>query len=178
MEIWKDIENYEGFYQVSNYGNIRSLDRYVNHNYGGLCFVKGKNLTGNVNKSGYRYFIATKNGIRKTIKVHQAVAICFLNHKPCGMKFVINHKDFNKLNNKIDNLEIVTNRENSNKKHIKSSSKYTGVSYHKLSKKWIALIFIDGKNKYLGLFKNEIDAHLAYENELKKIKIINENISS
>jgi hypothetical protein len=87
------------------------------------------------------------------------------------MKLVINHVDFNKLNNKVDNLEIITNRKNANQKHLKSSSVYTGVCWHKPNKKWMSYISINGKSKYLGLFTNELEASEAYQKELKQIKL-------
>jgi hypothetical protein len=79
---------------------------------------------------------------------------------------VVNHKDFNKLNNNLDNLEIITQRQNTNKKHLKSSSQYIGVFWNKQNKKWKSQIRINKKIKYLGYFVNEIDAHNAYQNAL------------
>jgi hypothetical protein len=65
----------------------------------------------------------------------------------------------------------VTSRANTNRKHLKSSSKYTGVSWHKSANKWMAYIQINDKRKYLGLFTDELSASLAYQNALKEIKI-------
>ena len=164
-EIWKDIPDYEGYYQVSNFGNVKSLSRTI-FKMGKFPFIsKEKILKPRVNK-GYKVFNLCKNGHEKTRKVHQLVAMAFLNHVPCGYKLVVNHKDFNKLNNNISNLEIVTMRENTNQKHIKSSSEFTGVYWHKATQKWMARIRVNGKRKYLGLFSNEKDASLAYENSL------------
>lgn len=73
----------------------------------------------------------SRDGKAKTITVHKLVAYAFLNHKSCGYKLVVNHIDTNPKNNNVTNLEIVTTRENSNQKHIKSSSKYVGVSWQK-----------------------------------------------
>ena len=107
-------------------------------------------------------------GRRRT--VHQLMAESFLNHKPNGrQEYVINHKNLNKLDNRLENLEIVSHRENSNQKHIKSSSKYTGVSWYKSNKRWIAAISVSGKKIYLGSFNNEYAAHVAYQNKLKEI---------
>ena len=69
----------------------------------------------------------------------------------------------------IENLEIITNRENTNKKHKKSKSKYIGVTWHKRVNKWTAQILYKRKNIHLGCFNNEIDAHNAYQNKLKEI---------
>ena len=154
-EIWKPIINYERFYEISNFGRVKSY-------YKKELILKQK-LNNN-----YLYVGLHKDSISKNKKIHQLVAIHFLNHEPNGMKLVINHKDLNKLNNFYDNLEITTQRENANKKHLKSTSEFTGVGWHKKSKKWQAYINFKHKRKYLGLFENEIDAHNAYQNELNK----------
>lgn len=158
VEIYKDVIGYEGIYQVSNLGNVKSL-RYN----------KEKILKPSKNVHGYFQVVIVLNCERKTRMVHQLVAECFLNHKRCGFELVINHIDFNKTNNKLDNLEIVTNRENSNKKHLKSSSKYIGVYWSGLHNKWRASISINSRNKHLGLFTNELEASEAYQKELLNI---------
>jgi hypothetical protein len=157
MEVWKNIEGYED-YQVSNLGRVKSLKRN-----------KEIILNAGLRQNNYLLVILHKNNKRKTFNVHQLVAIAFLNHKPSGYKLVINHINHNKLDNRVENLEIVTARVNSNLKHIKSSSIYTGVSWQKKSNKWISQIRIDGKLKYLGLFKCEIKASNAYQNALKEL---------
>ena len=161
MEIWKDIIGYEGIYQVSNLGRVKSLN--YNHTNKTQLLKQGKDSSG--------YFVVSLylSGNKTTKKVHQLVAIAFLNHVPCGFELVINHKDLNRLNNRANNLEIVTNRENSNKKHLKSSSQYTGVGWHKRDCKWMACIRINGRLKHLGYFINEYDAHLAYQKALSEI---------
>jgi hypothetical protein len=157
-EIWKDVPGYEGIYQVSNLGNVKSL----NYQHSG----KEKLLKHSKDGRGYYKISLSK---KKMFKVHQLVAMAFLNHIPNELKLVINHKDFNTLNNNVDNLEIVTNRTNSNRKHLKSSSKYTGVHWAKKAKKWESKIKIKNKTIYLGGFENEYDAHLAYEKALESI---------
>ena len=159
-EVFKDIPNYEGLYQVSNLGNVKSL------NY--RRTKKEDILSLRVNQSGYYIVSLYKNGESKQMTAHQLVAVVFLNHKPSGYKLVINHINFNKLDNRVENLEVVTARENCNKKHFKSTSKYVGVSWDKTRDKWKVYIVIDGKNRYLGRFTNEYDAHLAYQKKLKE----------
>lgn len=156
-EIWKNIKGFED-YQVSNFGRVKSLKR-----------GKEKILKNIVSIDGYYIVNLHKKNKRTTKKIHQLVAIAFLNHNPDGYKLVINHKDINRQNNNLNNLEIVTARENSNRKHLKGSSIYTGVSWHKLTNKWTAQIVIDGKKKYLGLFINELEASCAYQNALNNI---------
>lgn len=94
-EIWKDIPGWEGLYQVSTMGNIVSL----NYNHTGLR----KPRIARIDKGGYSYVTLYRNGTTKTMKVHRLVAITFIpnpNNLP-----QINHRDENKLNNNIENLE-------------------------------------------------------------------------
>jgi len=169
MEIWKDIENYEGVYKVSSLGRIKSLERKVKHSCGNYRMVKERILKATINPRGYLMVTLCKNGTQKKCLVHQLVAIGFLNHKPSGYDMVINHINFIKNDNRLINLEIVTARENSNRKHLKSSSKYVGVRWRKERKKWISEIRIEGVKKHLGCFDCEYEAHLAYQNALSKI---------
>lgn len=158
IEEWKDILGYEGLYQVSNFGNVKSVR-----------FNKEKLLLPQTNSKGYHFVALCDKTKRKQMQIHQLVAIAFLNHIPCKMELVINHINFDKKDNKVSNLEIVTNRENSNRKHLKSTSKYTGVSFEKDRNKWVAQIKINGNRVLLGRFPNEIDASNAYQSKLKEI---------
>lgn len=104
-EIWKSINGYEGFYEVSNLGNVRSVDRISNgRTYSGRVLLKG------LNKKGYEQVTLSKGDKQKTKSVHILVGIAFIpnpDNKP-----QINHKDGVKTNNNIDNLEWNTNSEN------------------------------------------------------------------
>ena len=157
-EVWRSIKDYED-YQVSNLGRVKSLK-----------FGKERILKKSLNGTGYNHVILYKDNVSKTIEIHKLVAIAFLNHKLDGMKLVVNHIDFNRLNNNVDNLEVVTNRENTNQKHLKSTSKYTGVCWVKSKNKWQSQIRINGEKKYLGLFIDEIEAANAYQTALNNIK--------
>lgn len=165
-EQWKYVVNYEGFYQVSDLGRIKSISRNILRN--GVYFFqsKGKILKQGMNK-GYLLISLYTNGTCKTRKSHQLVAEAFLNHKPCGLKLVVNHKNFIRTDNRVENLEIVTQRENANKKHLKSTSKYVGVFLDKRNKKWVSMIYIKDKLKRLGYFTTELEASKYYENALK-----------
>ncbi len=151
MEIWKDIPGYENLYQINSVGDIKSLSRNRN-----------KILTKFSTKKGYYMAFLYKDGIRKSISYHQLMAITFLDHERCGMKLVVNHKNGIRTDNSIDNLEIVTNRVNCMNRNISKSSKYTGVSMDKRSKKWRAGIRINGIRVELGFFTDEIEASKAY----------------
>lgn len=168
-EIFRDIKGFEGYYQVSNHGRVKSLSRYVKHSKGGNRLVKGRVLKSSVNSAGYCLIVLCVNRKKKPMNIHQLVAMAFLGHVPCGNSLVVNHKDFDRTNNHVSNLEVVTHRVNGNKKHINSSSKYTGVSWNKEKRKWAATIHVDGKSKGLGRFNSEFRAHLAYQYELLTI---------
>jgi len=155
-EIFKKVKGYPD-YEVSNLGRVKS-------------FKKGEEriLKSNPNSGGYLQVNLYKDNKRKGRTIHSLVAEAFLNHTPNGHKLVVNHIDFNPLNNNVNNLEIVTQRKNTNLKHIKSSSIYTGVTWHKKANKWISQIRIKGKKKYLGLFTNELQASNSYQKALKQ----------
>lgn len=108
-EIWKDIPEYKGIYQVSNSGRVKSL--------GNEKSKKERILKPIINPHGYCFVYLCMYGKSKAIYIHQLVAICFLGHKPCGYKLVINHKNFIRTDNRVENLEIVTQKENLNHYH-------------------------------------------------------------
>lgn len=167
VEVWKSIPGYEGHYEMSRTGEVKSLSRVILAG-GKYPFVsKERMLKAHVNNRGYYKINLYLNRKMKTIEIHQLLAITFLNHIPCGSELVVDHIDTNKLNNNVDNLRIVTSRINSNRKHIKSSSQYTGVTLSVSSKKWTAQVYVNGKHKYLGSFDSEEEASLYYENALK-----------
>jgi hypothetical protein len=170
MEIWKDIPGYEGIYQVSNLGKIKSIPRVTNNTKG--CYItKELILKHSLCKSrGYPVVRVSIKSVRKTIVIHQAVAMAFLNHTPCGHKIVVDHINEDKTDNRVENLQVITNRENCSKSRLgKGSSKYTGVSWSKSNKKWISQICVNGKREKLGYFNCELEASISYQNKLKEI---------
>ena len=168
QEIWKDIPNYEGIYQVSNLGNVKSLSRLMNK--GKVVFVsKEKIMNKYISKDGYYSVTLSKEKKSITIKNHQLVAIAFLGHKLCGHELVIDHINDNKLDNRVDNLQIVTARYNTLKTKENYSSQYKGVIWDKERDKWISRIKINGKTNFLGRFSSEHEAHLSYQKALEEI---------
>lgn len=108
-ETWKDVEGYKGFYQVSDRGSVRSLDRIVSYANGVETLHKGRVLKQENNK-GYRRVTLSRDGNTKRVQVHRLVASHFIfhnNHKPH-----VNHIDGCKSNNIISNLEWCTPAEN------------------------------------------------------------------
>ena len=168
MEVWKDIENYEGLYQVSSLGRVKSLDRVVITSNKKKVRYKGRFLKQSKSNNGY-LFVALSNKKISIKNTHVLVAESFLGHVSKGWSLVVNHIDFDKTNNRADNLEVVTQRNNANRKHLKSSSEYTGVSWYKRDGKWVSNIVINRKLKHLGYFNNELEASNAYQKALKEI---------
>lgn len=110
-EKWKDIKDFEGLYQVSNYGRVKSLKRYTNNQYN-QYMIDEKILTPTLSKYGYyRVHLCNKNKSR-IIHVHRLVAQAFLDDY--DEKLQVNHKDENKLNNYINNLEMCDSKYNCN----------------------------------------------------------------
>ena len=107
-EIWKDIKDYEGYYQISNLGRVKSLSRLVdNRYYNKECILKPR-----LHLKGYHLVALSKNGKITGHSVHRLVAETFIEN-PDNLPEV-NHKDEDKTNNCVDNLEWCTKKYNSN----------------------------------------------------------------
>lgn len=105
FEYWQDIPGYEGLYQASTYGRIKSLSRYYKTGRGGIQLLPERILKENLETQGY-FGVLLCNGKQKRYRVHRLVAITFIpnfNNLPC-----INHKDETRTNNRVENLEWCT----------------------------------------------------------------------
>lgn len=165
-EIWKDVIGWEGFYIVSNYGRVKWI-------YGDNHFI-----IDHVNYSPfYLMFRLAWKGREEIRSVHTLVAMAFLGHKPMNRKLVdpykrivVDHIDGDILNNHVSNLQLLTNLQNIKKGLIDRGaiySQYSGVTWQKTPKKWMASKYKkeDKKTFVIGLFKTEqeaIDALLKY----------------
>ena len=109
-EYWLDIPNYKGYYQISNYGSVRSLDRIIKDKNGKTQAIKGKVLKLRINSGGYHCVGLSKNGNKATFSVHQLVAQTFIPNP--DNKRTVNHINGIKTDNKISNLEWTTYSEN------------------------------------------------------------------
>ena len=154
-ETWKPIKFYENIYNISNFGRVKNIKT-------------GRILKYGINSCGYK-LVTLCNKTQKAFKIHLLVYDAFGEEKRNGRLLQVDHKDESKLNNHIDNLQLLNNRENTTKYQLtqKRSSKYAGVYWNKKAKKWLAQIRINDKRKYLGLFDNEHEANLKYQEELK-----------
>ena len=109
-EVWKDICGFEGFYQVSDLGRVRSLDRKTWSEKRGTFYSQKGKVIRPYNSRGYRYVPLSKNGETTKVSVHRLVAEAFIPN-PKKLEYV-NHKDENKSNNMLGNLEWCTAKYN------------------------------------------------------------------
>lgn len=188
MEVWKDIPGYEGYYQVSNLGRVKSLARMVSRKNQPDCPIEERCLKQRTGKNGYNYVVLSKEGKPKTALIHRMVATAFVKN-PKGQK-IVNHIDGDKQNNRFDNLEWCSSGENnkhafetgliSKEKLAKSvmnpehqnknnTSGRKGVYFNKQVKKWQAYIKVNHKVIYLGVFEKKEDAIRAREEKEKEL---------
>jgi len=151
-EIWKDILNYDGVYKISNLGRVKSFKHKKE---------KGMIMKGKLHR-GYKLVTLSKDLYQRKYKVHRLVAHMFLGLDLEDKKKIINHKNHNKIDNRVDNLEIVSCRENTSYQKVNTSSKYVGVSWNKRIKKWNSYITINDKKINLGYYLIEKEAHNSY----------------
>lgn len=141
QEIWKPIKGYENLYQVSNLGNVKSLSRLVKGvKYGKYYefFIKEKLLKQHKDNKGYLRVKLYKEGVSQTMKVHRLVAESFLGDI---YNKEIDHINTIKTDNRVDNLRIVTSKENANNPLTKlhNSNAHIGIK-----NKMVRCIFNDG----------------------------------
>ena len=156
-EEWKDIPGYEGLYQVSNTGFVKSLGNGKSNN---PTKKIEKILKFGLSTTGYYYVNLCKDGKVKNKKVHLIVAETFLNHISDGKyKIIIDHIDNNPLNNNLNNLQCISQRENIVKHHKLRKN----VGYSMNRGKFRSSIYIKNKAIFLGRFKTEDEALKIYE---------------
>lgn len=160
-EVWKDIPDYEGFYQISNMGRVKSLLRVIEKSNGRKMTFKSKILS--LNKHYKNEYLSVMIRIfekhqRKSI--HRLVGELFVNNDE--EKFEINHIDSDKSNNRFDNLEWVSRSENQTHmaKNKKKTSIYSGV-YKIRDNKFISHICHNSKKVLIGSYRTELEAYQA-----------------
>jgi len=167
-EIWKDIEGFEGLYQVSNMGNVRTFYKQeIDINTGRFYKIVSDTpilLKQNNDRYGYRCLNLCKDNKRKKYLIHRLVALAFIPN-PENKPF-IDHIDNNSLNNHISNLRWATFSENSMNQKTQTrtrSSKYKGVFFQKRRNHWISRIRKDYKSIHIGRYHSKILAAIAYD---------------
>ena len=174
IEIWKDIEGYEKYYQISTLGNIKSLDRYVVDKNGKSRLKQGKNIVLHKDNDGYLHVRLHKDGKGHTYTVHKLVAQHFV-EKPIDFNSVtyeVNHKDNNRTNNSFENLEWITHADNV-RYSVKSGNAYciNGLGSHSNHK----INFYDSEKRLLKSFKSITDcAIFLIDNKISNAKSANQ----
>ncbi len=155
-EVFKTIPNYDD-YQVSNFGNVKSFKG-----------VKERILKASLSGKGYPKVTLCLDDKQKTIKVHKLIQLVF--ELDDGF---IDHKNGIRTDNRLENLRVVTIRENNQNKECHRNGQLVGASFMKarahLPKPWQAYIRVNSKKKYLGHFKTELEAHQSYKTALDAI---------
>lgn len=156
-EEWRDIENYKGLYQVSNMGNVKSLERTV-WNSGKGCYktVHERILKPRKNRCGYPYVNLCKDGNVKTYTIHRLVAQAFMPN-PQSLPQV-NHIDENKENNHVDNLEWVTCKENINHGTRTAKTCKPIIAIHKITGLILEFQSIHEAERQMGIAHSSISA--------------------
>lgn len=150
-EIWKDIPNYEGLYQVSNTGKVKSIPHYTRN--GAKCSVrltKGKILAQYKMPNGYMQVQLSKNELREKYYVHRLVASVFLDNKYNLSD--VNHIDGNKNNNSVDNLEWCSHR--GNQIHMYEN---------RMTKKAYPVLCIETNKSYNSMSEAERDTGISHK---------------
>ena len=153
MEIFKNIPNYKNLYQVSNLGNVKNL--------------RSNLILTQSSSNGYKIVRLFDNiGKGKTFRIHQLVAMAFLNHIPNRYELVVDHINNNPLDNRLENLQLITNRLNCSKDRNRDLP--PGV-YRRPNGKFRVTTSINGKYKSLGTFSTVEEASNAYQEFIKLI---------
>jgi hypothetical protein len=179
-EIWTPILGLENQYYISNYGNVKSIERTIN-----VKRKKGENvrlvqerilsqfLVGPKNKKYFAVKLCV-NGRCKTFKVHILIAVSFMYDQYLELvinsneNYLIDHKNEIKTDNRLENLQIITHRQNITKAIIhKNPNKMIGAT--KINNKFASRIFTNGVQFHLGMYDTEVEAHEAYLKALEEI---------
>lgn len=172
MEEWRSIPGYEGLYEVSSYGRVRSLDRYVKYSNGIMHLHKGRILSTGKDKDGYFIVCLYKNKTHKFYHIHRLVALTFIPNSdnfPC-----VNHKDEDKTNNRLDNLEWCNHKYNMNYNDVlkrrSQRMKENGI-YEKIALKNIKypeLIGLDEREYMREYMREYREEHREYYREYQR----------
>jgi hypothetical protein len=164
---WRAVKGYEGLYEVSSAGDVRSLDKMYWRGRYGMQSKRGRIMNHHDNGTGYRYISLVKDGVRKNHYVHRLVAEAFI--PAVDGKEYVNHIDRNRANNNVDNLEWCTCSEN-----VRHSVPYRRKFNRCRHGEYGLGIRLKGKkyevgydHKYLGRYERLEDAIKAREEYIK-----------
>ncbi len=172
-EIWKDVPNYEGIYQVSNTGRLKSLPRKFTKSKQGTYYQfisKEKIIKPRIKpgaNQGYIVFALHKDSKVKYIGAHRVVMMVFKGHS----HLQVDHINGIKTDNRVENLRYCTSFENNNFGNFyrKRKSKYSGVHWSKKCNKWQSSLMVNGIDYWLGYFEDQESAKTARDNKVKEV---------
>ena len=159
QEEWRDIASFEGVYQISNFGRVRSLTRTVNRESQGSFTKEGKILKFDINHKGYPRIMLSLNGKLRNKLVHLLVADAFIDNK--HNKTQINHINGNKSDNRVSNLEWVTPSENLQHAYdtgLRKSNAKLRITCNELNITTIGCVKMETELKKLGYIKASASA--------------------
>jgi len=171
-EVWKDVVGYEGLYQVSNKGRVKSLERTVQNN-SGLQLLDERIMKYYYSPRGYVFLILRKDNKSSNKYIHRLVAEAFIGNTDLQ----VNHINGIKQDNSLENLEFVSNRENNSHRYHKEGH-LTGAHFNKTANKWQSAIKINKKNISLGYFDSQEEAHNAYKKACIDYNVTNKYMTS
>ena len=161
---WVDVPYYEGSYQITKNGYIRSLSRVCTKKDGTLMKVVGRKRTPHINTHGYLALSLYHNGVRKHEAIHRLLVMTFIYGGEIPTGVIVDHIDQIKTNNKLSNLrttDLRVNRMNSDTL-ANNTSKCAGVFKQSGRKIWSVRISINNKSIFLGSKEKEVDASRLY----------------
>jgi hypothetical protein len=172
-KIWRPVKGFEGSYHISNYGEVKSLGRQIlfkRYNPKLKRWHRERIMKPSVTKQGYLK-VQLFDNCDYTIKAVAHLVWDAFGDKPRdGHRLQVDHKDGDCANNRIDNLQLLTNRANTSKGWRQNGKKLpTGVSWDKSKGRYVTSIRIDGHNYHLGRYKTAELASAVYQNKLKQI---------
>lgn len=171
-EVWVDVIDFEGLYKVSNLGRVKTLAKNILRANGSLMRATNEKVLRQIHQQTGYYNVSLYKERKQYVKsVHKIVYESF---KGKTNLYIDHIKEGNKSDNRLVNLQAISQRENVIKSLVdcnkKTSSIYRGVTWNKYKGRWAAQITIGGKNNQLGAYESEIEASEAYQKALKNIK--------
>ena len=159
IDVWRDIPNYEGYYQINKEGIVKSLQRVIFRKDNTIQTFKSKILKQYTSSTGYKSVSLTKNGKTRMFNIHSILALSFINKDYIKQKLIVNHKDGNKLNNDFSNLEIVTSSQNNQHAILNGLNNPRKRKNTKVTEELLQKILHDLKSKNYNTLRDLSNSH-------------------